>query len=209
MRKCFLFFLVVSFLFFAVSATAQTKKDEDEIVRIDTQLVDVPVAVTLANGNFAGTLKATNFVVYEDGKRQTIEDFSAVAAPFEVALVLDTSGSARNELPLIKRAAKEFVAALRVGDRVAIIAYGTKIDGNRAAAASELICQLTSDRTALSACVDRVRTSNGTPYYDSLEQVVEKVFRDKPIDEFRGRRALVVLTDGVDSTSGSDHESVK
>lgn len=209
MKKCFLFVLAAIFFFFALPTAAQVKPAEDEVVRIDTQLVDVPVAVTLANGSFAGTLKATNFVVYEDGKRQTIEDFSAIAAPFEVALVLDTSGSARNELPLIKRAAKDFISALRTGDRVSIIAYSTKIDGNRATAASEVICQLTDDRSALSACLDRVKTSNGTPYYDSLVQVAEQVFRNKPSEDLRGRRAIVALTDGVDSTSGLDFDSVR
>ena len=49
--------------------------------------------------------------------------------------------------------------------------------------------------------IDNTQMSNGTPYYDSLLQVAEKVFRDKPADEFRGRRALVALTDGVDSSS--------
>lgn len=182
--------------------------EKDEIIRVDTELVDVPVAVRLANGSFAGALKASNFVVYEDGKKQEIVDFSAATAPFEVALLLDTSGSTRNDLQLIQRAAREFIATLRPGDRVAIIGFATKTFADRRGPAVDVVMKLTDDRGALNVALNRLQTSFGTPYYDSLETVVDDIFRDKPSDEFRGRRALVALTDGVDSTSVADHEAV-
>jgi VWFA-related protein len=68
---------------------------------------------------------------------------------------------------------------------------------------------LTDDRTKLKNALENVKTSYGTPYYDSLLQVVEKIFKDKPAEDFRGRRALVALTDGVDSVSVSDFEEVR
>lgn len=174
---------------------------------MDTDLVDVPISVRLANGSLVGSLKASNFVVFEDGKRQEIDRFSASTAPFEVALLLDTSGSTRNDLQLIQRAAKEFIANLRLGDRVAIIGFTTKTFSDRRGPAVDLVMKLTDDRAALNVAINRLQTSYGTPYYDSLETVVDEVFRDKPIGEFRGRRALVALTDGVDSTSVADFES--
>ncbi|MBP7415526.1 MAG: VWA domain-containing protein, partial [Pyrinomonadaceae bacterium] len=170
-------------------------------IRVDTQLVDVPIAVSSANGMPLRGLTKSNFIIFEDGKRQETVDFSTTAAPFEVALLLDTSSSARNDLLLIQRAAQSFIANLRPGDRVAVIAFNTGRDSTRAFAVSEILMGLTSDRSMLGAAIDNIKTSNGTPYYDSLIQVVEKVFRDKPKDEFRGRRALVALTDGVDSSS--------
>jgi VWFA-related protein len=182
---------------------------DDDIIKIDTQLVDVPLAVVSPNGKPVGGLKATNFVVYEDNKRQEVVDFSTTTAPFEVALLLDTSGSTRNDLQLIQRAAQYFIDSLRPGDRVAIISYTTSRSESQAKAVSEVISPLTDDRRFLRSAIENVKTSNGTPYYDSLLQVVERVFKDKPKEEFRGRRALVALTDGVDSTSSADFPEAK
>jgi len=204
-------FLILTVLFTAtVTAVAQAKPDtKEEIIRVDTQLVDVPIAVSSANGLPLRGLTKSNFIIFEDGKRQETVDFSTTAAPFEVALVLDTSGSTRNDLHLIQRAAKSFIAGLRPGDRVSIIGYNTSRTSTEAFAVSEILMGLTSDRDILGGAIDNLKTSNGTPYYDSLIQVVEKVFRDKPKDEFRGRRALVALTDGVDSTSAENFATVK
>lgn len=211
MGKSFLtIFSLCLVVLFSLKAQAQNDKSgKDEVIRVDTQIVDVPVAVTNAKGMAVAGLKQSNFVVYEDGKRQEIADFSATAEPFEVALLLDTSGSTRNDLQLIQRAALDFINSLRAGDRVAIIAYNTGRDNRTAFAITEVVSFLTGDRRALGTAVDKVRTSNGTPYYDSLLQVVEKVFRERPAAEFRGRRAIVALTDGVDSTSMTSFEAAK
>ncbi len=211
MRKI-LFFLWLMFSFgISGAAFAQDKKpgDKDEVIRINTQLVDVPVAVRSANGLPLRDLKAANFVVYEDGKQQKIEDFSTSAEPFEVALLLDTSGSTRGDLKLIQRAAGYFIDSLRPGDRVSVIAFNTDRKDGQNTAISEMLIPLTGDRASLKSAIENARTSNGTPYYDSLVQVVEKVFRDPPKEEFRGRRALVALTDGVDSTSLADYAEAK
>lgn len=200
--------LLLSFCL-AGSGLAQDKKNNDDVIKVDTQLVDVPLAVMNSSGVPLKGLKAANFIVYEDGKKQEVVDFSATTAPFEVALVLDTSGSARNDLQLIQRAAREFIASLRPGDRVAVIAFKTIRKDNQAYAASEVLTTLTGDRERLNLAINNVKTSNGTPFYDSLIQVAEKVFSQRPADEFRGRRALVALTDGVDSSSAADFKLVK
>lgn len=202
-------FLALLFAIVLSVATSFAQVKPDEVIRVDTQLVDVPIAVTAANGTAVKGLKASNFIIYEDGKRQEAADFSTTAAPFEVALLLDTSGSTRDDLNLIQRAAKDFVSSLRPGDRVAIIAFNTKRTSDAATATSEILTGLTSDRTVLIDATNRVMTSNGTPYYDSVMQIVERVFKDRPKEEFRGRRALVALTDGVDSTSAEEFSTVK
>jgi len=201
-------FLVLTSFCLVVSSRAQTRPEEQEI-RVDTDLIEVPFVVADKTGKPILDLKKSNFAVYEDGKLQEVTDFAATNAPFEVALVLDTSGSTLAELPLIKRAAQNFIASLRPGDRVSIIAYRVERDVGRVSAISELIIPLTSERAALASALDRVQTSFGTPYYDSLIQVAERVFRDPPGEQFRGRRAIVALTDGVDSTSISDFGEAK
>jgi VWFA-related protein len=180
--------------------------DEDDVVKIETQLVSVPAIVTDTTGRPLTNLRAENFQVFEDGHQQKIANFATTEAPFEVALLLDTSGSTREEVGLIRRAALAFIKALRPGDRVAILAFNTKQEGSEKLAAVELKSQLTDDPEELQAAVESIGASNGTPFYDSLEKVAHEVFRDKPKDEMRGRRALVALTDGVDSTSESTFE---
>lgn len=216
MRTRVFFLLTALSLFLSLNSHAQdpknpTKNDDDdgEVLRVDTQLVDVPFVVTDKDGKPLLNLKQSNFIIYEDGKRQEVSDFAATSAPFEVALLLDTSGSTRSDLPLIQRAAENFIASLRAGDRVSIISFKSAVEGNKSVASSEVLINLTDDRSKLKAALSRVTTSNGTPYYDGLLQVVENVFSQKPDDEFRGRRALVALTDGVDSTSISDFEEAR
>lgn len=206
--RAVIFLLAIGFL--CISAAAQEKKKvDDDVIRIDTQLVDVPIAVTSAGGQPLKGLKASNFVVYEDGKQQEIADFSTSSEPFEVALLLDTSGSTRSDLQLIQRAARYFVESLRPGDRVSVLAFKTNRTESEAFAVSEILSPLTDDRSKLRAAIDNIQMSNGTPYYDALLQVAEKVFRNPPTEEFRGRRALVALTDGVDSSSAGDFLSAK
>jgi VWFA-related protein len=207
---CLLFLLASSFSATTVAQNkTPAKSEEDEVVRVETELVDVPVVVTDRAGKPVLNLKQNNFTVFEDGKTQEVTDFAATSAPFEVALLLDTSGSTRSDLTLIQRSAQSFIDSLRPGDRVSIIAFKTTDDGQRKMATSDLVVGLTDNRPALKSALERVSTSNGTPYYDGLMQVVEKVFGSAPKEEFRGRRALVALTDGVDSTSVSGFDEAR
>lgn len=190
---------------------AQTKPptEENQVIRVDTELVDVPLSVTNKAGRPITNLTQKNFVVYEDGKLQKVEEFTTVSAPFEVALILDTSGSTRADLELIRRAARDFVASLRPGDRVSIIAFRSIVRDNRSVSIPDVVNQLTDNRVALQNAIDRVSMGNGTPFYDSLLAVTEKVFTEAPKEEFRGRRALVALTDGVDSSSLDDFQQAR
>jgi len=179
---------------------------EGDVVRVETQLVSVPTVVTDRNGHPVLGLRAENFVVFEDGRPQRVSNFATTEAPFEIALLLDTSGSTREELGLIRDAAKAFVGALRSGDRVAIVAFNDAPKNGSVVAAVEVLSALTSDRQLLSNAIDNIGSSNGTPFYDALGRIAEQVFRDPPREEVRGRRAIVALTDGVDSTSNSGYD---
>ena len=199
-----LFVLLLTVLLASVGVRAQTPPgDKDEVLKVETQLVDVPIVVADKTGKAVLGLKKSNFVIYEDSKPQAVEEFSTTTAPFEVALLLDTSGSTRSELQLIQRAAQHFISLLRPGDRVAIVSFNTFRDGDRTVPGVDVLAPLTSDRATLTNALEKMGTSNGTPYYDSLIEIAEKVFKNQPAADYRGRRALVALTDGVDSTSAS------
>jgi VWFA-related protein len=183
--------------------------DEGDVVRVETQLVTVPAVVTDRTGRPLAGLKAENFVVLEDGKPQHLTNFATTETPFEIALLLDTSGSTREELGLIRDAANVFINALRPGDRVGIVAFNNVPRNASVTATVEVLSGLNSDRQALRAAIEKLGTSNGTPFYDGLARVADQVFRDPPREEVRGRRAVVALTDGVDSSSDSGYDDAR
>src|SRR5262245_10796588 len=134
---------------FAPRLAAQEAQDKERqgkpgdigTIRIDTDLVTVDAIVTDRDGNrISGVLKASDFAIYEDGARQTINSFSATDAPFNLVLLLDTSGSASAEVELMRRAALRFLDELRPRDRVAIIQFSKEV---------ELLKDLTSERAEI------------------------------------------------------------
>jgi len=181
--------------------------DEGDVVRVETQLV--AAVVTDRTGRPVSGLRAENFVVLEDGKPQRVTNFATTEAPFEIALLLDTSGSTREELGLIREAANAFISALRPGDRVGIVAFNNTSRSGSPLATVEVLSGLNSDRQALRAAIEHLGTSNGTPFYDGLARVADQVFREPPREEVRGRRAVVALTDGVDSSSDSGYSDAR
>lgn len=183
--------------------------EEGDVVRVDTQLVSVPAVVTDSSGRPISGLRSENFRLIEDGQVQTITNFGTAETPFEIALLLDTSGSTRDDVALIRSAANSFIQALRPGDRVGVVAFNTAQTIAERVATVEVLSPLTADRDALRTAIENLGSSNGTPYYDALERVADSVFRDPPSDEVRGRRAVVALTDGVDSASNSDFSTAK
>jgi Ca-activated chloride channel homolog len=183
--------------------------DEGDVVRVETQLVSVPTVVTDSSGRPLSGLKPENFRIIEDGEVQTIANFGTAETPFEIALLLDTSGSTREDVALIRSVANSFIEALRPGDRVGVVAFNTAQTVAEPVATVEVLTPLTGDREALRSAIGNLGASNGTPYYDALERVADSIFREPPKDDVRGRRAIVALTDGVDSASNSDFANAK
>ena len=182
---------------------------EGDVVRVETQLVTVPAVVTDKTGRPISTLRQENFAVFEDGKPQRLTNFATTEAPFEIALLLDTSGSTRDDLGLIRDAANAFISALRAGDRISVVAFNNERGTTGPIASVDVLTPLTDKRTVLRTAVANLGTSNGTPFYDALLRIGDQVFHDPPTDQFRGRRAIVALTDGVDSTSNSDFDEAR
>jgi VWFA-related protein len=193
------------------SATSSSGEEvgENDVVRVDTQLITVPVVVRDQQGRHVTGLTASAFQPYEDDFPQRVATFAASDTPFEIALFLDTSGSTRADIALIRGAAYAFIESLRPGDRVAVLSFTTTEDGREKRATVAVQSYLTADRQALREALQNIRSSNGTPYYDAVERMVKDIFHDPPAPESRGRRALVALTDGVDSTSLSDFASMR
>lgn len=183
--------------------------EEGDVVRVDTQLVSVPAVVRTPNGRPLAGLRTENFMLFENGQQQQITDFATTEAPFEIAILLDTSGSTRADVTLIRQAAASFIDALRPGDRIALVGFSMGRELRAVGPQVDVLSRLTDDRKALRTAIEQLGSSSGTPFYDALERVADEIFREAPREELRGRRAIVALTDGVDSTSNSEFQNVR
>src|SRR5689334_15641912 len=103
------------------SSVFQKPAQDVDTIKIDTDLVTVPVIATDNNGAYVADLRQEEFSVTEDGVAQQIAFFGKISLPFHVVLMLDTSSSTRDKLSLIQKAASAFVDQLQPADRVKVI----------------------------------------------------------------------------------------
>jgi VWFA-related protein len=164
--------------------------DEDEVVRVESDLVTLNVSVVeRASGRGLQGLSVSDFHVYEDRVEQTVEHFEAAEAPFDLLLLLDLSGSTARVTDTIRAAARRFVAVTRPQDRVGVIVFSGE---------AVVISPLTSDHARLNTSLERLAPPKGdTRLHDSLAYALD--FLERGADPAR-RRALIVMSDGLDST---------
>lgn len=160
---------------------------EGDIVRVETTLVSIPVSVMDRDGKYIPNLRKEDFRVWEDGIEQQVAYFASTEKPFTVALLLDTSGSTRFRLQEIQDAAIAFVNQLRPDDRVMIVSFNDSI---------KVLSQPTTDRSRLRSSILRTEAGSGTRLYDAVDTVINQYF-----NRIDGRKAIVLFTDGVDTTS--------
>lgn len=161
--------------------------DEGEAVKVETNLVTVPVIASDQGGRYVPDLKAEEFNVSEDNAEQKVAFFATVTEPFNVVLMIDTSASTTVEkLRQVQEAAVAFTEQLREGDRVKVISFDDEIRD---------LSDFTSDRGALASAIRSTRPGKGTRLYDAFDQAYRALRR------LKGRKAVIMLTDGVDYRS--------
>jgi len=197
---------LILFLLFAVQVQAQDKENQDEPIKLKSDLVMVTSSVIDRQGNVLKSLKAEDFTIYEDGAKQKIELFSSTEEPFTIMLLLDVSGSTRDDIALIKSAAKNFLAELREKDKVGVILFSGDV---------EMIADLKDSRAKVTMAIERLTstpgedgyqfsTRTGTSFYDALFLAIEET----PFKDAEGRKAIICVSDGVDSTSKMTYREV-
>jgi VWFA-related protein len=168
-------------------AAKPTPKEEDEVVRVETNLVTTPVSVLDRNGRFIPGLRKKDFKIYENGVPQAITYFQSSEQPFTVILMIDTSPSTRYKIDEIHYAALTFVNQLRPTDKVVVIAFDGRL---------RVLTEPTTEKSSIFAAIYKSQFGSGTSLYDAVDYVTSL-----DLVQALGRKAVVIFTDGVDTTS--------
>jgi Ca-activated chloride channel homolog len=179
MRK---FCVLILFIIFAFSGAAA---QDDDVIKVDSSIVRLNVGVVDRTGRPMTNLSKDDFAVYEDGVRQSISRFEPVVTPFSVVMILDMSGSTLGFRQTIKQSAARFVDALAPDDRVAVIEFYDKVN---------LRNDFTTDRRIILNSISVANGRGKTQLYRALDLAMQKL-----ANEGKRRKAIIVLTDGVDT----------
>jgi len=171
--------------FFAVImlmvAAAQTATFRDEV-----KLVQIYATVFDHRGHAVDGLNRDQFEVRDDGSLQRIRVFEPTDKALSCALLLDTTGSMTDAIPLLRNAARLFVEALRPGDAIAIYSFTDHL---------EELYEMTTDKTISRRSLARMRAAGRTALFDSISQLALLM------ESVPGKKAMIVLTDGGDNAS--------
>lgn len=177
-----------------VYENASEASEDVGVLKIDATLVTVPTVVSDRSGRYVPFLQPKDFNLYEDSIAQEISFFSSEKVPFNVALVLDTSGSITDSLPSIQESAINFVRELKEDDKVMVIDFNSRVNIDN---------ELTSDRNKIRHSINTIHAGGGTKIYDALLEAAKR------LKSVEGRKAIILLTDGEDTESNhSETEAI-
>lgn len=170
-----------------VAAAGQPDPDGEDIVKVETNLITIPVSVFDRNGLYIPNLRQSDFKIFEDGKEQEIAYFGTSDKPFTVVLLLDTSLSTAYRIEEIQQAAMAFVNQLEPQDSVMVIEFALNY---------HVLTDVTQDRQKIEKAIRKADFGGGTSLYDAVDFAIRK-----RLNGIEGRKAIVLFTDGVDTTS--------
>ena len=161
--------------------------DENEVIKVETNLVTMPVSVLDRDGRFISGLQQKDFKIFENGVEQQVDYFQSVEQPFTVVLLIDVSPSTRYRIEEIHQSAISFVEQLRPNDRVMVISFDEEV---------HVLSPPTNDRNQLRRAIQTSAFGDGTSLYEAVDQALNREMK-----RIQGRKAIVLFTDGVDTTS--------
>ncbi len=177
------FFIILSFLLGGfLSVSGQT---DDEPITVDSSIVRLNVGVADRKGRLITDLNRQDFTMREYGVKQNIQRCEPVVTPFSVVMILDMSGSTLGFRETIRQSAYRFVDALAPDDRIAVIEFYDKVN---------LRNDFTTDRKAIGNSISVANGRGKTQLYKALDFALNKL-----VGEGKRRKAIIVLTDGVDT----------
>lgn len=181
---------VITLFFLLISSFLSAAAQEDEVIKVESSIVRLNVGVVDQKGRPITSLSQGNFTVYEDGVKQNIISFEPTVTAFSVVMILDMSGSTLGFRETIRQSAFRFVDALAPEDRVAVIEFYDKVN---------LRNDFTIDRKKIANSIASANGRGKTQLYKALDVALEKLAK-----EGKRRKAIIVLTDGVDTSVRDD-----
>ena len=160
---------------------------DEEVVKVETSLVTVPVSVYDRNGLYIPNLRQSEFKIYEDGVEQEIAYFGTSEKPFTVILLIDVSPSTSYKIEEIQQAAIGFIDLLKPADSVTVIQFDQFVS---------VLTESTNDRQKIYKAIRRSGFGNGTALYEAVDFSLRR-----RLNKIEGRKAIVLFTDGVDTAS--------
>jgi VWFA-related protein len=179
----------VLLVLFLLSASVLNAQDPDDVIKTDTALVQLNIGVVDKQGRAITTLKRTDFTVFEDGVKQDIQLFQPADTPFSLVLLLDMSGSTINFRQQLKLATQRFLDALAPDDRVAVVQFDSKV---------KMLADFGVDRRKSAFAIELANGKGETHLYEALRFAMKELDREGN-REVKRRKAIVVLTDGIDT----------
>ncbi len=174
--------------------TVDAIADDGDVVKVETNLITIPVSVYDRNGLYIPNLRQTDFKIFEDGAEQEIAYFGTSEKPFTVILLIDTSPSTAYKIEEIQSAATAFVNQLKPQDNVMVIEFDANV---------HVLTEATNDRQKIYKAIRRADFGDGTSLYDAVDFSLRK-----RLGKIEGRKAIVLFTDGVDTASyKNDYDS--
>ncbi len=175
-------------------AKPRVQSEPETTLRVDVKLVNVFVTVTDEHGAPISGLAKENFVLREDDHEQKIAVFGRESEmPVSIAVAIDTSLSTRHDLPLEQASAKRFAhAILRPVDALAIYAFNEDVHN--------VTRGFTSDLRWIDESIDHIRGGAATALFDAV------YVTSRDLDKRRGRKVIVLITDGGDTISRIDYK---
>jgi VWFA-related protein len=169
-------------------------EEETEEIKIETNLITIPVSVLDRDGRFISGLQQKDFQIFENGTAQQIDYFASVEKPFTVVLLIDVSPSTQYRIDEIQDAAIAFVNQLRQDDKVVVISFDERV---------HVLSPVTNNRNVLRNAIRQANFGDGTSLYEAVDYTIRQQLR-----LIQGRKAVVLFTDGVDTTSQrADYQS--
>ena len=165
--------------------------------RSAVELVALQVSVVDPQRKYVDGLGVEDFGVYEEGAPRAVTLFSAATAPLDVMVLLDTSASMKERMPVAQEAAISFVRTLRAEDRAAVVLFSTDV---------RIVQPLTTEVPALERAIRLAAARGGTSVHQAVYIALRELARARQGEQDLRRQALVVLSDGEDNHSSLSFE---
>lgn len=173
---------------------ADAPAEDEDTIKVETNLITIPVSVYEKSGVYVSNLRRTDFKVFENGQEQEIAYFGTSEQPFTVVLLIDTSASTSFKIEEIQAAAIAFVDQLKPEDKIMVVSFDSSV---------RVLADFTNEREKIYKAIRRTSFGGGTLLYEAVETALKR-----KLSKIDGRKAIVLFTDGVDTSMfGASFES--